>query len=62
MLGWDTDEKGYLFLHDPKNRKEFKAYIRTPLKNLFIRLRKKLYNDPKVAWALKSDYFLNFLK
>jgi len=56
MSGWDTDEKGYLFLHDPKNRKEFKAYIRTPLKNLFIRLRKKLYNDPKVSWALKSDY------
>ena len=56
LKGWDTDEKGYLFLHDPKNRKEFKAYLRTPLKNLFIRLRKKLYNDPKVAWCLNSDY------
>ena len=56
LSGWDTDEKGYLFLHDPKNRKEFKAYVRMPLKNLFIRLRKKLYNDPKVSWALDSDY------
>jgi len=56
LSGWDTDEKGYLFLHDPKNRKEFKAYIRTPLKNLLIRLRKKLYNDKKVSWALNSDY------
>tara|TARA_R110002167_G_scaffold352307_2_gene565228 strand:- start:723 stop:2243 length:1521 start_codon:yes stop_codon:yes gene_type:complete len=56
LKGWDTDQKGYLFLHDPKNRKEFKAYLRTPLKNLFIRLRKKLYNDPKVSWCLDSDY------
>ena len=57
LSGWDTpNEKGYLFLWDPKNRKEFKAYLRTPLKNLFIRLRKKLYNDPKVSWALNSDY------
>tara|TARA_Y100000031_G_scaffold154258_1_gene201397 strand:+ start:32 stop:1573 length:1542 start_codon:yes stop_codon:yes gene_type:complete len=57
LSGWDTpDEKGYLFLWDPKNRKEFKAYLRTPLKNLLIRLRKKLYNDSKVSWALNSDY------
>ena len=57
LSGWDApNEKGYLFLWDPKNRKEFKAYVRTPLKNLLIRLRKKLYNDPKVAWCLKSDY------
>ena len=56
LSGWDTDEKAYLFLHDPKNRKEFKAYVRTPLKNLLIRLRKKLYNDKKVSWCLKSDY------
>jgi|TARA_R110001606_G_scaffold380791_1_gene541504 integrase len=55
--GWDRpDEKGYLFLWDPKNRKEFKAYLRTPLKNLLIRLRKKLYNDQKVSWCLKSEY------
>ena len=57
LSGWDVpDQKGYIFLWDPKNRKEFKAYIRTPLKNLLIRLRKKLYNDPKVSWALKSDF------
>ena len=56
MPGWDQDKKGYLFLWDPKNRKEFKAYLRTPLKNLLIRLRKKLYNDQKVSWCLNSDY------
>ena len=57
LPGWDSvDEKGYLFLWDPKNRKEFKAYLRTPLKNLLIRLRKKLYNDPKISWCLNSDF------
>ena len=57
MNGWDSlDQKGYIFLWDPKNRKEFKAYLRTPLKKLFMRLRKKLYNDQKVSWCLNSDY------
>ena len=57
LPGWDNlDQKGYVFLWDPKNRKEFKAYLRTPLKKLLIRLRKKLYNDQKVSWCLKSDY------
>ncbi|HCI71689.1 MAG TPA: hypothetical protein DHV30_14305 [Balneola sp.] len=55
--GWDNeDEKSYIFLWDPKNRKEFKSFIRKPLKRLLIRLRKKLYNDQKVSWCLKSDY------
>lgn len=56
LPGWDTDEKGYIFLWDPKNRKEFKAYLRSPLKKLFMRLRKKLYNDQKISWCLNSDY------
>ena len=55
--GWDNEnEKSYIFLWDPKNRKEFKSFIRKPLKRLLIRLRKKLYNDQKVSWCLKSDY------
>ena len=55
--GWDNeDEKGYIFLWDPKNRKEFRAYLRLPLKKLLMRLRNKLYNDQKVSWCLKSDY------
>ena len=57
MPGWEhLEEKSHIFLHDPKNRKAFSAYLRTPLKKLFIRLRQKLYNDQKVSWCLKSDY------
>jgi len=55
--GWENlNEKTHIFLWDPKNRKEFRPYIRKPLKQLLNRLRKKLYNDPKVSWCLKSDY------
>ena len=57
LPGWDDlEQKSHIFLHDPKNRKAFTAYLRTPLKKLLIRLRKKLYNDQKVSWCLNSDY------
>ena len=57
LPGWeDLEQKSYIFLHDTKNRKDFKAYLRTPLKKLLKRLRNKLYNDQKVSWCLKSDY------
>ena len=54
---WDKlDQKSYIHLHDPKNRTPFTAYIRKPLKELLIRLRKKLYIDQKVSWCLKSVF------
>ena len=38
---WEKlDQKSYIHLHDPKNREPFTAYIRQPLKELLIRLRK----------------------
>ena len=55
--GWENmEEKTHIVLWDTKNRKEFRPYIRKPLKLLLIRLRKKLYNDEKVSWCLKSDF------
>lgn len=56
MKDWDKSEKSYIHLHDPKNRTPFTAYMRQPLKDLLIRLRKKLYVDQKVSWCLKSVY------
>ena len=54
---WDKlDQKSYIHLHDPKNRTPFTTYMRQPLKELLIRLRKKLYVDQKVSWCLKSVY------
>jgi len=52
----NLSEKRYIFLRDTKNRKDFRVYIRTPLKKLLIRLRKKLYEDPKLSWCLNSPY------
>ena len=55
--GWDDlNIKSYISLYDTKNRKPFRVFLRTPLKKLFIRLRKKLYEDPNYAWCLKSRY------
>ena len=55
--GWENlNEKTHIFLWDPKNRKEFRPYIRKPLKELLIRLRKRLYEDQKISWCLESPY------
>ena len=55
--GWDNlNEKSHLVLWDTKNRREFRPYIRMPLKKLLIRLRKKLYEDPNYSWCLKSVF------
>ena len=54
---WENlKEKRYIYLWDTKNRKPFRVFIREPLKKLFIRLRKKLYEDPKYSWCLRSPY------
>jgi len=52
----DLEEKSHIVLWDTKNRREFRPYIRSMLKKLLTRLRKKLYEDPKHSWCLKSPY------
>jgi hypothetical protein len=55
--GWENpNEQTHIFLWDPKNRKEFRPYIRKPLKELLIRLKKRLYEDQKISWCLDSPY------
>ena len=46
--------KSYIHLHDPKNREPFTAYMRQPLKELLIRLRKNFMQIKKFlgAWIV----------
>lgn len=55
--GWDNlEEKKRIVLWDTKNRKEFRPFLRKPMKELLIRLRRKLYNDKNFSWCLNSVY------
>ncbi len=55
--GWENlEEDKFAVLWDTKNRKEFKPFLRRPMKELLIRLRTKLYNDKNFSWCLNSVY------
>jgi integrase len=54
---WENlDEKRHIVLWNTKNRKEFRPFLRRPLKKLLIKLRSKMYNDPNFSWCLESDF------